>query len=486
MNNLTGICGKEKRKGKRMSNRCKNCGGSLIYDITTKKIKCVHCESFFEPEMYGDTAAEEFVQDETAVNEFYDTTIYLCPNCGAEIATTELNALDYCMYCGSFATLESQMARVKRPERIIPFSKTAEECRKVYSQQVRKKIYAPKEFRDEKFLEGFKGIYIPFWDYGYTYGPQFQIKGEKESRHGDYIHKQQYDIDCEMTGMVDNIIYDASSTFDDQISARIAPYDRDHMKPFLTSYMFGFYGDTADIKADVYSADAADQADDVIWRTVTSNEKVAKGYPPVSTPKSFKKTINMKEKSILTMLPVWFLTWRKGDRVAYSVMNGDSGEFYTEIPVDIGRYLLFSLLTAVPLFFVFDLLFTVNAFDMLLLSIGLSVLMLVLYVAGLIKIVRRVMHSDDKGYLVLHNGNDKSESIKIRSICLDCLGAVFSIAAGGFILIMDPAPDYFYYFAAILCMLGVAFTAIRLVKRQNDLITRPVPHFFDRKGGENL
>ena len=55
------------------------------------------------------------------------------------------------------------------------------------------------------------------------------------------------------------------------------------------------------------------------------------------------------------MLPVWFLTWQESGRVAYSVVNGQTGKVTSELPVDIKLYLLFSLIAAIPLFFVLQI-----------------------------------------------------------------------------------------------------------------------------------
>ena len=40
------------------------------------------------------------------------------------------------------------------------------------------------------------------------------------------------------------------------------------------------------------------------------------------------------------LFPVWFLTWRKNDRVAFLVMNGETGKISADLPVDIRRFLL--------------------------------------------------------------------------------------------------------------------------------------------------
>jgi len=56
------------------------------------------------------------------------------------------------------------------------------------------------------------------------------------------------------------------------------------------------------------------------------------------------------KKGELAMLPVWFLAYRKKDRVAYAVVNGQTGKIAGDMPIAVHKYLLSSLLWAIPIF----------------------------------------------------------------------------------------------------------------------------------------
>ena len=73
--------------------------------------------------------------------------------------------------------------------------------------------------------------------------------------------------------------------------------------------------------------------------------------------------------------------------------------------------------------------------------------------------------------------------LKDYTIYRDLAGTFVALIAGIVLLICDPAGDEFYYFAAIACAAGVGLTAIFTMKRNNELVTRPLPHFFERKAG---
>ena len=84
------------------------------------------------------------------------------------------------------------------------------------------------------------------------------------------------------------------------------------------------------------------------------------------TADEFKKQLqgsNMNlngEEPACAYLPVWFLTYRKNDRVAYAVMNGSTGKITADLPVDSRKYLLGSIILAVPIFAVLAFLLTMT------------------------------------------------------------------------------------------------------------------------------
>lgn len=526
-----------------MSSKCPGCGGSVIFDIATQKVKCEHCSTSYEPETFGEgTLAEERGQ--------YTTTVFGCPNCGAEISSTEFDAVDYCLYCGSFVTLDSQMKSIKRPDYIIPFSKAKEDCTKAYRKALRRKLYAPREFRKAEFIDGFRGVYVPYWDFEYEYGPDVTVKGRHVYTKGNYEYKQDYNATCKVKGKVDNVAYDASSTFDDEISMSIAPFQPKHMKPFSTAYMFGFYGDTADIDPKLYQEESDEGIRPKIWDSVAKDQALKKAYPDMELSQSVDRDFQVKKKNSIALLPVWFLTWRNGNRIAYSVMNGDNGKLYTEIPIDIKKYVVFSILSALLLYMFFSAgSVALNVYDMLFWAVAFAFFVIVNYVLQLERIVRKVMHTDDRGFLSKHEQEKKESDEKVtdnfyftlvrdiwntlkneslialiviaalvaffgqfvmlgvgilalifpiytiyrvgknadilkdQTVWIDIAGCLITIVISALVWLLDPAPDIPYYCVGIFCVLSVCFAAVRMVKRYNQLLTRPVPHFFTKKGG---
>ena len=258
-------------------------------------------------------------------------------------------------------------------------------------------------------------------------------------------------------------------------------------------------------------------------------------------------------------LPVWFLTYRNKDRVAYAVMNGSTGRLTADLPVDTRKYLLGSILLAVPLFGILAFLFTLTGQMVLTASSVLALISLVLYGTEISAISAKDSRSGDKGFrsdsdhraqpgrasgpkkkfslgsfipraagmlwflvvLIMFFFNMMSDTSFIsdigftgfkiygglslavllglliyaytsaktemarKNLFLNSLGAILAVIASGVILIWNPVSDLWFYGGSILSAIGVCLTFIGIINKYNILATRPLPTFYDRKGGND-
>ena len=81
----------------------------------------------------------------------------------------------------------SRIEKEHRPAYIIPFTKTKEDCKKAYGKLMKKSIFAPKELKNPKYIDGFRGIYMPYWTYYVEQKTPISIDAQKSHRRGDYI-----------------------------------------------------------------------------------------------------------------------------------------------------------------------------------------------------------------------------------------------------------------------------------------------------------
>ena len=185
---------------------CPNCGGNLKFDISSQQMACSYCDTHLDP---------YFVKKETdAVEEqFFEATVFTCPQCGGELYSMDNEATSFCSFCGASTILMSRISKEKRPDFIVPFKKTKEDCKRAYEKKMRKAFFVPRELRDPKYIDGFRGIYMPYWTYQLIQRGSVHVDGEVNTRKGDYIYTDHYHLCGDMDTYYLGDSYDASTSF---------------------------------------------------------------------------------------------------------------------------------------------------------------------------------------------------------------------------------------------------------------------------------
>lgn len=380
---------------------CPNCGGNLKFDIPSQQLACGACDSHFSPYAF------ESKTSDAEESTFYETTVFTCPQCGGEITSTDVSAAEFCSFCGASTILFSRISNESRPKYIIPFQRTKEDCKKAYAALMKKAIFAPKEYRDPKKIDSFRGIYMPYWAFYITQKGPITLNGETSYRRGDYIIKDHYHMQAKIDAYYKGLSFDASSSFSDNISEAIAPYEVRTMKQFSPAFLSGFYADTSDVDASVYMDDANTIACEQSYKVIKSQpvfQKIA-----IKSDEDATHLNTRLESADLSMFPVWFMSYRNGDRIAYATVNGQTGKAAADIPVDIKKYLLGSLILAVPIFLLLNLFTTLKPSTLLAFVAVFSIITMLIMAIEASKIMQQESYADDKGYLTAQGQYNPAE-----------------------------------------------------------------------------
>ena len=376
---------------------CPNCGGNVLFDIPSQKLKCDHCHELFEPTAFEDKTSD--AEEEKAFDGDYEVTVFTCTQCGGEILSTDNAAAGFCSFCGASTILYSRISHEHRPGYIIPFQKTKEDCKQAYASMMKRAIFAPKELKDPKNIDSFRGIYMPYWAYYLTQQGPLAIPAQKVYRSGNYMITDHYNLTGELDAYYKGLSYDASSSFADSISEALAPYDVKNMKAFTPAYLSGFYADTSDVPSSVYEYDAHNTAFENTFKQVSAIPAYASYSIELKKDSaSLSKVFNTQTEAVDSALfPVWFMSYRHKDRVAYATVNGQTGKVVADLPVDPGKFAAGSLLLAIPIFILLACFVTFMPSSLLILSCILAVITSIIYTTELSAINKRDSFADDRG-----------------------------------------------------------------------------------------
>jgi len=340
---------------------CPNCGANPRFDIASQKMLCPYCGTYSEPtdDVYAgkDGADTQTVTGDYAGQpDMMQVKIYTCAQCGAELMSTDTDATAFCSYCGTHQVLQERLDVKKRPDHIIPFKITKDQCKTIYKKKLSKMIFAPRALKDPQYIDEFRGIYMPYWFYNFRQSGRMILDGKKEHRKGDYRIIDHFDLGVDVDNSYAGLSHDSSSSFEDKISESLAPYNTNDTLPFRTAYLSGFYADIPDTESGTYKHEAELIAAEETFDEVTSIPAF-RSYDlgDITDEQKVRKTHTKLDSVTNAMFPVWFLSYRKNDRVAYAAINGQTGKLTADIPIDGRKYLLCTAIVTIILWILLEM-----------------------------------------------------------------------------------------------------------------------------------
>ena len=337
-----------------MAVKCPSCGGKMAFNVPTQALKCGYCESDILIDDY-------YLSNEAEVSkDTYTVTVYGCPDCGAELSAPDDQTVAYCSYCGGESNLTMKQEEAVKPARIIPFKISKEDAAKTYENALKTRLYVPKELKEGEHLNAFRGIYIPYLSYEVDIpNNALRLSATKKYTKGNWDYHEDYEIDTVVGGTVKGMSYDASSSFDDSIAREISPFDVTDQKNFNEAYIAGFYSDRLSTPPETYGDTVEETAIDAFYSGIGERAGGVKVTAPRDYSEKKMQTGINGYRYRVDLFPVWFLTWKNRNRVAYSVMNGQTGKLSMDIPVNkkafftvsgIMTAVLFIILSFIPMF----------------------------------------------------------------------------------------------------------------------------------------
>ena len=330
--------------------KCPCCGGAIAFDSTLQKMKCPFCDTEFEMEALA--AYDSELQQEQADDMTWETSAgtqwqdgetdgfktYVCKSCGGEIVGDENTAATSCPFCGNPVVMMGQFAGALKPDYVIPFKLDKKAAKAALNRHYQGKRLLPKVFKDQNHIDEIKGIYVPFWLFDADAKASIRYKGTRvrawSDSDYDYTETSYYSIVRGGDVGFERVPVDGSTKMADDLMESIEPFDFSGAVDFQTAYLAGYL-------ADKYDVDAGQSIERANQRIKKSTEDTfaatVKGYTTVMPEFTNIRLQNGKAKYAL--YPVWLLntTWQ-GHNYTFA-MNGQTGKFVGDMPMDKGAFM---------------------------------------------------------------------------------------------------------------------------------------------------
>ena len=323
--------------------KCPSCGGKLEFNTKGQNMKCPYCDTEFDVESVKNLAEDrsndkedEFEWKNESENKWSEDdgmAVYSCKSCGGEIVCEDVTAATFCPYCGNPVVFVGNLSGDLMPDLVIPFKLDKKAAIEGLKGHLKGKKLLPKVFKNENRINEVKGIYAPFWLFDTDADAKIRYHATRTrfwcDSNYNYTETIHYALIREGNLSFDNVPVDGSEKLDDTLMESIEPYNFDEAVDFKTAYLSGFLAD----KYDVTSEQSQPRANERIKRS-TENAFMSTtiGYATVIPERTYVKTTSGRVRYAL--LPVWLLTteW-KGKKYTFA-MNGQTGKFVGDLPMD--------------------------------------------------------------------------------------------------------------------------------------------------------
>lgn len=328
--------------------KCPCCGGAIAFDSTLQKMKCPYCDTEYEMETLAAYDAE--LKNEPADNMKWKTEsdnwqegetdglyTYVCRSCGGEIVGDETTAAMSCPYCDNPIVMMGQFSGSLKPDLVIPFKLDKKAAKAALQKHYGGKKLLPKVFGDQNHIDEVKGVYVPVWLFDADADAKVRYKASNirhwsDSRY-DYTETTCYAVTRGGSLGFTQVPVDGSTKMEDKLMESIEPFKMEDAVDFQTAYLAGYLADKYDVDAEA----SIERANERIRKsTADAFADTVQGYTTV-TPESTNISLR-KGKVRYALLPVWLLntTW-KGEKYTFA-MNGQTGKFVGDLPMDKGAY----------------------------------------------------------------------------------------------------------------------------------------------------
>lgn len=331
--------------------KCPCCGGKIEFDTSVQEMKCPYCDTTFDVEAlkeYDDVlnapAQEDDMQWETKPGgewqegEADNILVYVCNSCGGEIVGEDTTAATACPFCGNPVIMTGKLSGALKPDYVIPFKLDKKAAKEGLMKHLEGKRLLPDVFKDQNHIDEIKGVYVPFWLFDADVDADIRYKATKTRVWSDsrfnYHETRFYSVHRAGNIGFNRVPVDGSSKMADDLMQSIEPFNFDEAVDFQTAYLSGFFADKYDVTAEESIENANNRikksTEDAFASTVT-------GFNSVTAEHSRLNLQNGKAKYAL--YPVWILNTTWENQKFTFAMNGQTGKFVGDLPMDKNKFI---------------------------------------------------------------------------------------------------------------------------------------------------
>ncbi len=325
---------------------CTNCGGQLVFDIGTQKLKCPNCGNVQDIiEDAGRVTAEQdfraavarlHAQAADAGPQLVGEKEVVCQNCGGHTTFTGTLTSTRCPYCATPIQRDDvHDAPARLPvDGVLPFQVDERRARESLEAWINNRWFAPSEFKKYKQTGSFASVYSSYFTYDAETdtwyegrrGEEYTVTVGSGDKQRTETRVNWYDVSGEVHNSFDDVAVLANDGFDHDKVTALEPWPTQQAKPFSAEYVAGHLSRTYDRDVEACLGEARRRMDAEIEGTIRSD--IGGDRQDINRKETTFQSLTFKH----LLLPIWLLTVVYAGRPFQVFINGITGEVQGQRP----------------------------------------------------------------------------------------------------------------------------------------------------------
>ncbi len=310
-----------------IENKCPNCSGELLYDPTSKELKCVQCSSIIDiPEQDALLPKKPYSQHSTIETSSIQYTQYKCSTCGKRhIAPVSKDVL-YCPSCGA-ATLDKAMGVEYVPDGIIPFMINKEQALLCFKDWLKRRKFAPNNLKKKAKSQTLQGIYSPLYNFDADTFTQYSGVGITEHTDSEgRTRTSRHPFSGSRAIRYDDFAESANSMVPSDVLRDVANYDFNKIYVYRTEFLYGWIASEVEVNLH----EACTRARNNMASDIRDRIKRSLHYDRIENFVCNTTFSNLMYKYLY--VPVWINTYKYKEKVYNCYINGVTGKVSGKAP----------------------------------------------------------------------------------------------------------------------------------------------------------
>lgn len=337
--------------------RCETCGGIMVYDVASKKLKCPNCSTEIDIINEEENIVEHKLTLEakrTLKPEEKPTTTMECTGCGAVIEVGKNITAVECPYCGSQYVLSQRQLDTIVPDGIIPFAIDKNHVNDIFRKWVKGRWLAPSALKNLYQNDKIQGVYLPYWTFDAMADADYTAMGgkrrtvsykDKDGNTKTRTETDWYHTRGHVKNFFDDVLVKAVNSDKASLLEGVEPYNTKELVSYSPQYISGYISETYSV--DLETAHRTAMADMNNQLRNMARHDVLRRYDDV---KNIHLRADFRDESFKhIIIPVYTTSYNYKGKNYNVVINGQNGKIKGAYPKSFVKIALLVILAIMAL-----------------------------------------------------------------------------------------------------------------------------------------